>query len=170
MQFCVEKSIPFVAGAGMNVFNSSDVALILQNGADAFFYSNELTIAECAAFANRKGFKFVDGNLKLMHFTYCPNKLNTKQTCATCTFDSAEYVDELSNTFVIRRRKMDKCTFELLNGKKLSVGKQKVRPFNYCFDFDRRVCDFFKRVNDGEDAVNDEQLAYTKGRLFNPIN
>jgi len=176
VQFALQNNIPYVAGTGLNLYNLPTI-LLFDTTAQAFFYSNELTLHETSQIAHSKGYKFVYGRVKLMHLMHCPNKLNTNQTCQTCKFDnSLSYVDELGNKFYIRRRLCKSCSFELVNGKRLSPGSINLKPFNYLVDFDCATQHLLKAGSadfstlqlydiEGVDMSN-----CTKGRLFNKVN
>ncbi len=166
IQFAIQNNIKYVAGWGLNVYNVPNINLLMQT-AQAFFYSNELTLHETSQIAHKNGYKYVYGDVKLMHLVHCPNKVNTNQTCQSCKYSTITYVDELNNFFYLRRRKCGGCTFELINAKKLSSGTVNLRSFNYLVQFDGMS----KQALDSNSAfftTNTEN--YTKGRLFNKVN
>ena len=165
VQICMENGVPFVCGVGLNVYNAHIAKLLMYCGADAFFYSQELTLTECRKIPFENGFKFVSGELKLMHLVHCPNMLNTSQTCANCAFRGMEYVDELGNRFKLRRRKAPTCTFELINGLPLSYGNLSLGALNCAVDFDENAV--FAVKNNTKNSFVEK---YSKGRLAEKVN
>ena len=166
VQFAMSKGIPYIAGVGLNLYNMPNVSLF-DNSAYSFFYSNELTLHETSQISHAKGYKYVYGDVKLMHLVHCPNKVNTNQTCKNCKYTTLCYADELENKFYLRRRKCNSCSFELINAKKLSSGTVTLKPFNYLVQFDGMSKQALKQKV-AYFATNTEN--YTKGRLFNKVN
>ena len=80
------------------------------------------------------------------------------------------YTDELGNKFEFYRRRDTRCTFELLNGKKLSVVNKLRASGRYLIDYDELVLAHYAKINSGviDDYV--ENAPYTKGRLFSKVN
>lgn len=169
VQFARDLSVGYVVGSGLNVFNDGMVSLFAD--ADAYFYSSELTLKEIAEFQNADGIVFVDGALTLMKLVHCPFKAVYRCDCKTCKYSkNLVYTDEFGNNFKILRRKDSRCTFELINGKKLSVVERLHSVGRYCVDFDERVVDHYFKLNCGVDDGYVEKEPYTKGRLYNKIN
>lgn len=166
IQFAIQNNLNYVSGLGLNVYNVPNINLLMQT-AQAFFYSNELTLHETSQISHKNGYKYVYGDVKLMHLVHCPNKVNTNQTCQNCKYSTITYVDELNNFFYLRRRKCGGCTFELINAKKLSSGTVNLRPFNYLVQFDGMSKQALES-NSAFFTTNTEN--YTKGRLFNKVN
>lgn len=166
IQFALQNNIDYIAGAGLNIYNLPSIDLLMQT-AQAFFYSNELTLYETSQIPHQNGYKYIYGDVKLMHLVHCPNKVNTNQTCASCKYSTLCYVDELNNVFYLRRRKCGGCSFELINAKKLSSGTVCLRPFNYLVQFDGMS----KSALESQTAFfTTNTQNYTKGRLFNKVN
>lgn len=169
VQMARENSVRYIAGAGLNIFNDRMAEVF--GDAETFFYSQELTLAEIAAFTRKDGLIFVDGDLILMKLVHCPFKAATDSTCANCqAHRKLTYTDELGNEFLLRRRKDKRCTFELVNGKKLSVASKLTKGGRYCVDFDREVVAHFVNLNKGICDSFVEHRPHTKGRLFSKIN
>lgn len=161
--------LPYIAGSGLNVYNDR----IANEFADAetFVYSNELTLREISQFANHSGLIFVDGKLTLMKLVHCPYKVAYNCSCANCAADRPlTYTDELGNRFDFYRRKDARCSFELLNGNKLSVVCKLKVGGRYMIDFDEKVLKHYSNLNKGivDDYV--EKQPYTKGRLYSKVN
>lgn len=161
--------LKYIAGSGLNIYND----FIANEFADAetFVYSHELTLGEIAQFANQNGLVFIDGKLTLMKLVHCPYKVAYSCTCSNCMASKPlTYTDELGNKFDFVRRKDTRCTFELLNGNKLSVVSKLKSGGRYMLDYDESVIEHYAKLNEG--VVDDyvETQPYTKGRLFNKVN
>ncbi|MBQ9715164.1 MAG: DUF3656 domain-containing protein, partial [Clostridia bacterium] len=103
---------------GMNIFN--DYSANLWKDAP-FVYSNELTINEISTFKNQNGFVYAEGYNVCMTLAHCPVQVNFKCTCKNCKYKGdLVYKDKLGNEFLIKRKRLSKCYFELLNGHRLS--------------------------------------------------
>ena len=168
VQFARDNNLRYIAGSGLNIFN--DYIASIFNDADTFVYSHELTFAEISAFRNKRGLVFVDGKLTLMKVVHCPYKAVYGCDCTTCKCNnSLTYTDELGNAFDIVRRRDSRCTFEIVNGKKLSVVNKISKPSRFLVDFDINVICHYKNINNGVIDKLVETQPYTKGRLFNKI-
>lgn len=169
VQFARDNNLRYVAGSGLNVFNDHIASVFFD--ADTFVYSLELTLAEIASFKNQRGLIFVDGDVTLMKVVHCPYKAVYHCDCSNCKCDNKlTYTDELGNDFKIVRRRDSRCTFEIVNGKKLSVANRISKPSRFLMDYNKSVIDHYAKLNNGilDDFV--ETQPYTKGRLFNKIN
>ena len=161
--------LPYIAGSGLNIYNDFIAREFID--AQTFVYSLELTLHEISEFRAQHGLVFVDGNITLMKLVHCPYKLNYKCNCSTCQASKPLiYTDELGNNFNIIRRRDGRCTFELQNGKKLSVISKLKSGGRYLIDFNQQVIDHYLSLNNGTDDGYVETAAYTKGRLFNKVN
>lgn len=169
VQMARERNIPYIAGTGLNIFND-EMARVFDD-AVTFFYSLELTLDEIARFDNQAGLIFVDGKLPLMKLVHCPYKVVFGGGCEKCqAHKKLVYTDELNNSFEIVRRKDARCSFELLNGKKLSVVGKLKKGGRYCVDYQQNTVDHYAKLNKGIVDNYTEKQPYTKGRLFNKIN
>lgn len=169
VQFARENNIKYIAGSGLNIFN--DYIANIFDDCITFVYSHELSFAEINAFATKTGVSFVDGELTLMKLIHCPFKVATGCDCNSCKAnDKLVYTDELGNKFVIKRRKDKACSFELINGNKLSVVAKQKSAGRYLMDFDKSVVNHYKKLNEGADDGYVERCSYTKGRLYTKIN
>lgn len=169
VQFARINKLRYIAGAGLNLFN--DFIASVFSDADTFVYSHELTLAEISSFQNKGGLVFVDGKLTLMKVVHCPYKAVYGCNCSNCKCDNKlVYTDELQNDFCITRRRDSRCTFEIVNGKKLSVASKISKPARFLVDYDIAVIDHYKNINNGIIDNYAEPKPYTKGRLFNKIN
>ncbi len=161
--------LPYIAGRGLNIFNDG----IAQAFDDAvtFVYSLELSLAEINNFEHKNGLIFVDGELPLMQLVHCPYKVAFDCSCTTCKANSRlTYTDEQGNSFAIRRRKANRCTFELINGKKLSVMARIKSSGRYLVDFQPEVIRHYLLLNNGSSDHYACNEPYTKGRLYDKIN
>ena len=106
-----------------------------------------------------------------MKVVLCPYKAVYGCDCSNCKCDGKlTYTDELGNQFNIVRRRDNRCTFEIINGKKLSVANKLTKPGRFLVDFDTKVLSHYKNLNQGTIDNFTESQPYTKGRLFNKIN
>ena len=161
--------LPYVAGSGLNIYN--DFIAREFSDAQTFVYSLELTLNEISEFINQSGLVFVDGTITLMKLVHCPYKLNFKCDCSSCqATKQLTYTDELGNSFNVVRRKDRRCTFELQNGKKLSIVSKMKHGWRFLIDFDSRVVNHYLSLNNGIDDGYVETVPYTKGRLFDKVN
>lgn len=168
VQFARDNNFPYIAGSGLNIFNDNIASVFAD--ADTFVYSNELSLMEISAFSNKNGLTFLDGNITLMKVVHCPYKAVYNCDCSNCKCDGElVYTDELGNNFAVVRRRDSRCTFEIVNGKKLSVVNKISKPGRFLIDFNPQVIAHYKNINNG--IVDDyaEKQPYTKGRLFNKI-
>lgn len=169
VQFARDNNLRYIAGSGLNIFNDYIASAFCD--ADTFAYSQELTLAEIAAFKNQRGLIFVDGDVTLMKVVHCPYKAVYNCDCSTCKCDDKlTYTDELGNIFKILRRHDSRCTFEIVNGKKLSVVNKLSKPSRFLIDYNKKVIDHYTKLNKGILDNFAETQPYTKGRLFNKIN
>lgn len=171
VQFARNNGLRYIAGQGLNIFN--DYIASMFSDADTFVYSVELTLQEISKFSNQSGLVFTNGKITLMRFSHCPYKAVTGCNCNSCAAEKVgdlTYTDELSNDFVIIRRKAGNCTFELVNGKKLSDGGKIQRGGRFLIDFNQSAIDRYLNLNDGIQAPFAENEPYTKGRLYAKIN
>lgn len=169
-------NLPYIAGSGLNIYNDYIAAEF--NDAVTFVYSQELTLKEIAQFSNKNGLTFVDGQIVLMKLVHCPYKVAFDCSCgSSCVakrdgmyYRDLTYMDELGNKFHVQRRKDSRCTFELVNDKKLSVAAKLNESGRYLVDYDKDVVAHYTNLNNGVNDGYTEQQPYTKGRLYNKVN
>lgn len=168
-EFARKHGLPYIAGGGLNIFNDGIAGEFAD--ASAFVYSRELTLREIGDFTNKRGYAFVEGKIPLMQLCHCPYKVAFGCDCVNCKSDkNLVYRDELNNSFVVRRRQAGRCLFELINENKLSVVNKLKSSGRYLIDFDERVTQHYRSLNNGVDDGYVEGSRYTKGRLYNKIN
>lgn len=169
VQFARDNNLRYIAGSGLNVFNDYIANVFFD--ADTFVYSLELTLVETSSFKNKRGLIFIDGDIALMKVVHCPYKAVYNCDCSNCKCDNKlTYTDEFGNIFKILRRRDSRCTFEIVNGKKLSVANKISKPSRFLMDYDKRVIGHYTKLNNGIADDFAETQPYTKGRLFNKIN
>ena len=169
IQLARQIGLLYIAGSGLNIYND----YIASQFADAvtFIYSQELTLKEISQFALRNGLTFVDGQIALMKAVHCPYKVAYKCNCSDCqAHRGLKYTDELGNAFTFVRRKDGRCSFELLNGKKISVANRLKHSGRYLVDFDKDVIEHYVSINKGKDDNYIEKQPYTKGNLYTKVN
>lgn len=116
-----EFSKKLLLGPGMNIFNDYSVGLWKDYGYD-FVYSNELSLNEINDFRNKDGFVYAEGNICCMTLAHCPIKLVKNCSCDKCKYHGdITYKDRLNNEFLIKRKVVSKCYFELINTHRLST-------------------------------------------------
>lgn len=165
VQVMRELALPYIAGSGLNIFNDQMARQF--DDAAAFVYSLELTLDEIGKFADQSGIIFVDGNITLMKTVHCPYKVAYGCNCNNCmAHKELVYTDELGNRFRFVRRRDARCSFELLNGNKLSVVYKLNRVGRYMLDFDPQIADHYLNLNKGFADGYAENQPYTKGRLY----
>lgn len=161
--------LPYIAGQGLNIFNDQ-IAQVFDD-ADTFVYSYELTLSEIGDFANGGGLTFVDGKIPLMKLMHCPFKVATGCNCNSCKANNKlVYTDQMGNNFEIARRRDKHCTFEVINGNKLSATQRLNVAGRYLVDFDEKIVTHYKQLNSGVNDGYTELAPYTKGRLYSKIN
>lgn len=161
--------LKYIAGSGLNIFN--DYIASEFSDADTFVYSQELTLNEIAHFNNQSGLTFVDGQITLMKLVHCPYKVVYGGDCASCKANNKlTYIDEKGNAFYFEHRRDSRCSFELINGRKLSVTRRLSRGGRYLIDYDERVLRHYLALNCGKESDYIETRDYTKGRLFDKVN
>lgn len=161
--------LKYIAGGGLNIFNDYIAGEFAD--ADTFVYSLELSLKEIEEFRNKSGLVFVDGQIVLMKLIHCPYKTVYRSDCDDCKADGKlTYRDELGNEFYIRRRRDCRCSFELVNGKKLSAVARITQAGRYLFDYDPKILLHYTALNNGVSDGYKEAAPYTKGRLFSKIN
>ncbi|MCH5156912.1 MAG: U32 family peptidase [Clostridiales bacterium] len=162
-------NLPYIAGSGLNIYN--DYIANEFSDAKTFVYSLELTLSEIAQFSNKSGLIFVDGDVALMKLVHCPYKLNYNCNCSNCKASKQLiYKDELGNIFTIVRRKDGRCSFELINGLKLSVVSKITSGGRFLIDYNPEIVAHYSALNSGIQDGYVESKPYTKGRLFNKVN
>lgn len=169
VEFARRNNIGYIAGGGLNIFNDYIAAEF--SDAQAFVFSRELTLNEIAQFKNKNGLIFVDGQIPLMQLVHCPYKVAYDCSCSKCKDgNQLVYRDEFNNSFIINRRQSDRCLFELINGKKLSVVNRLKSVGRYMIDYDSDILKHYININGGIDDGYIEPQPYTKGRLYDKIN
>ncbi len=169
IQLARKLGLPYIVGSGMNIYN--DYIANEFSDSETFVYSVELTLKEIEQFKNRSGYVFVDGNLTLMKLVHCPYKVAYRSDCKNCKADRPlVYIDDMGNDFNIIRRKDGRCTFDLINGRKLSVVNKIDGSGRYLIDYDQNVLSHYTKLNGGINDGYVEVKKYTKGRLFDKVN
>lgn len=169
VQLARKLGLPYIAGSGLNIYN--DYIANEFSDAETFVYSIELTLKEISQFANQSGLIFVDGDITLMKFVHCPFKVVYGCDCDSCkAINNLVYSDTLGNDFRILRRKDGRCTFELVNGRKLSAVSKIAKAGRYLVDYNEKIFAHYSSLNNGINDGYTEQQPYTKGRLFDKVN
>ena len=169
VQLARKLALPYIAGGGLNIYN--DYMANEFSDAETFVYSLELTLKEISQFANQSGLIFVDGDITLMKLVHCPFKVVYGCDCGNCKAnDNLVYTDALGNAFRILRRKDGRCTFELVNGRKLSAVNKIEKAGRYLIDYNEKILAHYLSLNNGINDGYAEQQPYTKGRLFDKVN
>ena len=103
---CYLGERPTLIGAGLNVYNKISGAFYLSLGAKDVIYSYELQ--------DLSPFIGFEGEPPLMTLTHCPYKVAVGSTCSACKATRPLlYKDERGNEYIITRKKVSYCYFEL---------------------------------------------------------
>jgi len=129
IQLAKELNKKLFLGQGMNIFN--DYSADLWKNVP-FIYSNELTLNEIEYFKNQSGFIYAEGYNVCMTLAHCPIQVNFNCNCKNCKYSGdLTYKDKFGNEFLIKRKKLSKCYFELHNGHRLSSFEKLNRNHNF---------------------------------------
>lgn len=168
VQIARELGLKYIAGSGLNIYN--DYIARQFDDAETFVYSPELSLKEISQFVNGRGLIFVDGKITLMKFVHCPYAVAFSCGCDKCKADEKlVYTDELGNKFEINRRRDKFCTFELVNGNKLSVVSKLKKGGRFLVDYDEKIVSHYLELNNGGKTEYVEIAPHTKGRLFDGV-
>ena len=109
-----------IAGLGLNIISNRALNVYLNIGCKNAILSLETPVKVLNE--NTNSLYYCVGKNTLMNFAHCPYKVNYHNTCSNCTFnDSLSYKGENKEIHRIRRIKLSKCYFELLNSKCLNT-------------------------------------------------
>lgn len=173
-----EFGLPFIAGTGLNIYNSKSANYFLSQGGD-FIYSAELNLKEIEEIEKKtdgKGFVFIHGDMRAMTLNHCPAQVVSGKGCDACMYtDGLVYEDKKGYRFPLRRVKLSKCCFELYNSAKLSaVKKLDEREINSYFVLlglpASRIYDIIKTYTEGKAFERNSSEIYTTGHLFKGVN
>lgn len=153
---------PFIAGVGLNAFNSCDIDELYDLGAQAVVFSQELSLNEISA-TGRDGNIFSLGGIRLMELEYCP----FGKHCETCKRGNIFNVkDETGHDFILRRYKISgRCRFELYNGAIL-YSQVKGKKLVNLITLDDAVGN---SILDGDETIK-EKIKTTNGNLKRGVN
>lgn len=134
-----------IAGTGLNVFNSADIAALNEMGITDVVLSKELSFREISGIKGN-GYVLSFGAIKLAEFLYCP----FGRDCAHCKrgFEFA-VKDETGHKFILRRYRLNgRCRFELYNGDLIKTDKIKYNFYNFIGFSDSETKAFFESDKD----------------------
>lgn len=146
IQLAKEYNKKIFLGQGMNIFNDYTANLF---GNDInFLYSNELSLNEIKQFKNQCGYIYAEGLNCCMTLAHCPIQLIYNCNCGNCKYKgNIVYKDDLGHKLSIKRKKVSKCYFEVINTHRLSAYKKIDGNHNYFLN----LCNF--NVNDTKQTV-----------------
>ena len=171
-------TLKLAAEYGLNVFKGPWLNTLNDNfcGYENIILSPELSEREYRLFGDwtqKNYFLCVYGYLPLMTLAHCPYQVNGFECGARkCRTAKLQYKDELNNVMNIRRTKLSKCYFELLNSVPLDLlkYKNKIKP-HYYFDMretdPREISKILKLFK--EPGNKDPEGKYTAGLYFKEL-
>lgn len=142
LQFAKTYDIKYICGTGMNIFNHFSLNLF---NAEYYIGSPEnykdLTDMYVYSF----------GKFPLMTLKICTISVSSKTNCNMCKYSNDfELIDEFNKSIKIRRIKLSRCYFQLLDKQGLYLPKAERNNLVF-FDFtdynDKDVLNFFKRID-----------------------
>ncbi|MCH5172251.1 MAG: U32 family peptidase [Erysipelotrichales bacterium] len=126
LAFC--KCYDVIANSSLNINNSYAIKLMKELGVKAVVSSIESNKEFLLKHPDLYYYSF--GYNTLMNYVHCPFKSVYKKECKNCAYhDSLSFKDEFNNsTYSIRRIKIERCYFELLNSNAINVYKKINNP------------------------------------------
>lgn len=149
-----KSGLEIFGGVGLNIFNDFDVEFI-EDYCGRFTVSQELSEREIKDLAYSKdAFVFSYGEIDSMTLANCPF-IAMGSSCDDCGFSEGVYLkDGKGERFYIRRHKISRCYFNIINGRKLCALKditgnmlfnftgEDLRPAKAAFDLVRPSGEF----------------------------
>lgn len=108
-----------IGGAELNVFNSSSLKYLNENGVDECILSPELNIPQAAAIAGEGKYIITQGKLTLMNLPHCPMYESRKCNCNGLS--DVWLKDRKGYELPLKRSKVVNCNIRVLNGVELSA-------------------------------------------------
>ena len=123
-------------GTGMNIFNDLDVNFV-ENFCKNYVLSFELSKAEVNNIKEiNNSFVFAYGYIDLMTISACMYKPVKEVNCKNCDYKGDIVLkDKINESFYLKRYKISKCYFNVVNGKKLNIFKKELPQQNLIFNF-----------------------------------
>lgn len=164
LQLAKSLKKPFIAGLGLNAFNSLDVSALFEEGAQEVVLSKELSLGE-ASKIDGNCVIFTRGNIRLTELLYCP----FGKRCASCNRgDDFILRDELGHEFKLRRYKLSgRCRFEIYNDAILYFPKNSFEK--ELINLVRINGNFIGKVISGDESVM-KSFKTTAGNLKRGVN
>lgn len=107
----ISSGAKIIGGYNLNIINNYSASMYLKLGASALTSSIE------KSFARLKGCYKYAGKSVLMTFAHCPHKTLNHNDCIECSCDGKMKLVGTSGEFFIRRYRVAKCYFELVDDK-----------------------------------------------------
>ncbi|HEY8423594.1 MAG TPA: U32 family peptidase, partial [Clostridia bacterium] len=116
LEFAQQLDLDYIAGLGLNIFNNYALNL------DAKYY-----IASPENYKEiNNAFVYSYGKFPLMTFKFCPIKSN----CSNCTYHKNYFLkDDHNKLLKIRRIKLSRCYFQLLDEEALNLPSSEIKRF-----------------------------------------
>jgi hypothetical protein len=119
----------------MNIFNNADIDYA-KSVCNDYVVSAELSLNEILSLkTDENSFVFAYGAISLMTLAHCIVKTINGSVCGNCGYGGdLRLTDRTNSGFFIRRYKISKCYFNIVNGKKLNIFKKSIPLNNYMVD------------------------------------
>ncbi|MBR1867605.1 MAG: U32 family peptidase [Clostridia bacterium] len=152
-------NLKFIAGIGLNIFNSLDLSYLSESGDCVPVLSQEISKSQLSELGDNAGYLFSKGSIRLMEFIYCP----FGRKCSSCKRGEwFSLKDEMGHNFRIRRYVLGKkCVFEVYNGACLSIPEAKLNFYNI-IGLDRSA---LQRLKNGDPKIKTTWGNYKRGAL-----
>lgn len=119
----IDDGFEVLAGSNVNITNDYTVTVLKSLGVQEMVGSIEKWCTMPQGL-----YKITTGNLVLMTFAHCPYKTISKSTCEACRYAGDIKLNGGGNNFTIRRYRVGKCYYELVDGVKINLnGTNEVR-------------------------------------------
>jgi putative protease len=160
-----EMNLKVFSGTGLNIFNDYDIAFAKGFGSD-YAFSSELSYYGIKnEIYDKSGFIFIYGDIDLMTMTACPVKPIYGGDCGQCRYKGVITLkDRINENFYIKRYKLAKCYFNILNGKKLNAIKKDIK-YNLLFNFAGETDNITKDIY----HLNNVEGSYTNGHTYREV-
>lgn len=107
-------NLAIIGGLGLNIFNSY-TANYLKHDYKLFKYIFSCELTSNEIWEDENGYLFSQGELILMTLCHCPLALNIENKCSKCNYSDLVYTDKTNAKFLVSRKKLINCYFEIKN-------------------------------------------------------
>lgn len=110
----IDDGAKIIGGYNLNIINSYSASKYLSLGVVSLTSSVEKIFSRI-----KNSYKYT-GKTTLMTFAHCPHKTLNKNDCANCSYSKTLMLSGVSGSYKIRRYKISKCYFELVDDRLVS--------------------------------------------------